>query len=74
MQNQFKNTDGWGCPPGNLPGCTHGCTLNGQDILNYWVSGVGTIPKWADIGVLVGMVLFYRTLFYVMLKLRENLR
>ena len=67
MQNQFKNTNGWGCPPGNPALCTS------QDVLDYWVSGVGTIPKWADIGVLVGMVLFYRTLFYLMLKLREKL-
>ena len=46
--------------------------LHTQDILNYWVSGMGTIPKWADIGVLVGMDLFYRTLFYVMLKEKLN--
>jgi hypothetical protein len=43
-------------------------------VLNYWVSGAGTLNKWVDIGVQWGMVFIYRSLFFVLLKLYEYMK
>lgn len=75
MQNEFAGTQGWGCPCSATPaGCGGPCTLSGQDILDYWVSGVGTLGKWSDIGVLIGMSVIYRFIFFLMIKLKEYLQ
>jgi len=81
MQNEFSGTEGWGCacysqaggcpPPYNA---TNLCEISGQDVLNYWVSGAGTLNKWVDIGVQWGMIIIYRSIFFLLLKLYEKMR
>jgi len=80
MQNQFAGTDGWlcacydsaeGCGPQFTPESP--CTLTGQNILDYWVSGAGTLNKWADVGIQWAMVFIYRFIFYVVLFIKERM-
>ncbi|GAX82112.1 hypothetical protein CEUSTIGMA_g9540.t1 [Chlamydomonas eustigma] len=81
MQNEFSGTEGWGCacysqtggcpPPYNASNL---CTISGQEVLDYWVSGAGTLNKWVDIGIQWGMVIIYRSMFFGLLKLYEFLQ
>ncbi|PSC72150.1 ABC transporter G family member 11-like [Micractinium conductrix] len=71
MQNEFKGTTGWGCPPGidGLPQA--GCPpLDGQAVLTYY--DIMNVDKWVCLAILAGMAAFYRTLFFLVLKLKER--
>eukprot|EP00798_Chlamydomonas_sp_ICE-L_P028072 gene28072-31176_t len=81
MQNQFADTDGWDCPCSAQPeGCgapytvEDPCVYSGQDILDYWVSGVGVLNKWVDVGIQWAMILIYRGIFYGLLMLKERMQ
>jgi len=75
MQNEFAGTDGWGCPCAETAaGCPAPCTMTGDEILDYWVSGAGRLNKWVDIGIQWAMVAIYRAMFWAMLFLKEKLR
>ncbi|KAF5841257.1 P-loop containing nucleoside triphosphate hydrolase protein [Dunaliella salina] len=79
MQNEFENTDGWGCPcadqRGGCPPALGGesCTASGDEVLNYWLQGGNPLGKWANFGIQWVMVAGYRIIFWGLLALKEKL-
>mmetsp|Transcript_30928 Transcript_30928/g.80622 ORF Transcript_30928/g.80622 Transcript_30928/m.80622 type:complete len:634 (+) Transcript_30928:180-2081(+) len=79
MQNEFENTDGWGCPcadqQGGCPPSLGGeaCTATGDEVLNYWLQGGNPLGKWANFGIQWVMVAGYRIIFWGLLALKEKL-
>ena len=73
MHNEFDGTSGWECPcalqPGGCP--VKACSLSGEQVVDTWTLA-GT-NKWVDIAIQAGMALFYRLVFFLMLKLKERL-
>lgn len=74
MNNEFQGTDGWACPCSIQPGgCADpSCTLTGSEV----VASYDLIQrnKWIEIAVLFGMVIVYRSIFFVTLKAQEAMR
>ncbi|EAZ45082.1 hypothetical protein OsJ_29720 [Oryza sativa Japonica Group] len=51
-----------------------GTVITGEEILtNYWQVQLG-YSKWADLAILIGMVVLYRVLFFVIVKLIEKMK
>ncbi|KAH7518619.1 hypothetical protein FEM48_Zijuj09G0190400 [Ziziphus jujuba var. spinosa] len=49
-------------------------TINGEEILiNKWQVEMGH-SKWVDLAVLLGMVVIYRILFLIIIKIKEKIR
>uniref|UniRef100_A0A7S3R941 Uncharacterized protein n=1 Tax=Dunaliella tertiolecta TaxID=3047 RepID=A0A7S3R941_DUNTE len=80
MQNEFENTDGWGCPcadqEGGCPDVVGGsaCTATGDVVLRYWLQGGVSLGKWSSFGIQWVMVVGYRVLFWMLLVLKEKRR
>ncbi|KAF5826796.1 ABC-2 type transporter-domain-containing protein [Dunaliella salina] len=80
MQNEFENTNGWGCPcadqRGGCPPALGGdsCTATGDEVLKFWIQGGNPLGKWASFGVQWVMVAGYRIIFWGLLALKEKLR
>jgi hypothetical protein len=73
MSNEFAGSSGWGCPCEITPkGCGGPCEISGEDVLKALRWTVGR-SKWWDIGVMCLMIVVFRLLFFVMLKVREAL-
>ena len=71
MRNEFEGTDGWLCP--ELPGLSvdnSNCTLNGADVLSYY--DILSVNKWICLLILICNVVFYRTLCWATLKIKEK--
>lgn len=70
MQNEFYDTDGWACPCSVQPtGCPSECSLTGAQAIATW--DIAGYSHWIDLGVLAGMMVIYRVLFWGTLKIKE---
>ncbi|KAG8049908.1 hypothetical protein GUJ93_ZPchr0009g724 [Zizania palustris] len=59
-------------PASNQAGAA--ATVTGHEILrDYWQVELG-YSKWVDLGILCGMVVLYRVLFLLIVKLTENMK
>ena len=63
LKNVFEGGSNYGCPPGSVEGCER--TPN--DILSERF-GLDNTPKWADVAVLFGFALLFRTIFWLILR------
>eukprot|EP01025_Chloroclados_australasicus_P007707 TRINITY_DN1255_c0_g2_i1.p1 TRINITY_DN1255_c0_g2~~TRINITY_DN1255_c0_g2_i1.p1 ORF type:complete len:648 (-),score=54.65 TRINITY_DN1255_c0_g2_i1:460-2403(-) len=76
MNNEFRDTYGWACPcsiqylPDGSNACED-CTQDGDGVLESWQ--IPDRKKYLDLGILIGMIVVYRFIFYGMLKLKEAL-
>lgn len=69
MRNEFQGTQGWQCPPASNGVPPTNCSVSGAGVLSYYE--IMDINKWVCLAILAGMALFYRTLFFLTLKLKE---
>ncbi|GMH41599.1 hypothetical protein BSKO_09509 [Bryopsis sp. KO-2023] len=74
MNNEFADTDGWDSPAtlllGNQMCQGSGCKITGEEVLKAW--SVEVRDKWQEIAILVAMAVFYRFVFFAVLKLKER--
>uniref|UniRef100_A0A7S0RIE9 ABC-2 type transporter transmembrane domain-containing protein n=1 Tax=Chlamydomonas leiostraca TaxID=1034604 RepID=A0A7S0RIE9_9CHLO len=73
MRNEFLGTDGWECACVESGTCP-GCTMTGEEIVEYWLKGGNGLNKWADVGIQVAMIAIYRVIFWAMLVAKEKMR
>jgi hypothetical protein len=77
LQNEFADTDGWGCPcsaqPGGCPPALGGaaCRLSGADVLRYWDVPL-TWRRWRLLGVMFGWAVAFRCIFFLTTTLKER--
>lgn len=77
INNEFGDTNDWDCPctltfetdNPTAGQCDTGCTITGDNVIRALTIEVR--DKWTDFGILVGMFIAYRVLFYVLLKSKE---
>ncbi|KAI4330486.1 hypothetical protein MLD38_028772 [Melastoma candidum] len=58
--------------PGEPAGGVGSSTISGENVLrSFWEMEMG-YSKWVDLGILLGMVVFYRLIFFVVVKTKEK--
>jgi len=71
MHNEFDKVNDWGCPcSAQAGGCGEPCVFSGSQVLEYYA--VFGLSKWICLAILGGMTIFYRTLFFCSLKVKEH--
>ena len=78
INNEFGDTgDIWQCPciPGPVgsngsSGCSDTCTVTGEEVIRSF--SVEVRNKWTDVGILTVMFVLYRTVFFILLIIKER--
>ncbi|KAI4385547.1 hypothetical protein MLD38_003560 [Melastoma candidum] len=59
--------------PGEVAGVGESRISGKQVLRNFWEMEMG-YSKWVDLGILLGMVVFYRVIFFGVVKLKEKMK
>lgn len=80
MKNEFPANSLWGCPCEAMEGgcfspngtADPNCQMTGNQVLQYYDMDLLPISKWISFVVLIGWVVFYRTMFFATLRFKER--